>query len=121
MPKGDTATTGDAPTLGSARPDALLLPDDARWGAGNRARGNAICDFAEPILGGAAYFRKHFSRSYFVTRSPHDSYLFPLWHAKGGKDRYRWEDKGDGVRHGFLVDGAPTAAEIEAGNMEAFG
>lgn len=126
-----TKTNANAPALPAAdsapeatplppRPDALLLVDGGKWGQG-RAKTAAVCDYAEPILGGRVHFGKFPPRHLFVTRSPHDSYLMPMWHEHAGRERYRWEDEGDGVRYGYLVDGAPTAEEIEAGNKEAFG
>lgn len=121
--------TNDKPVAGagasapvSSRPDALLLPDDGRWGSGVTRKANAVCDYAEPILGGQAYGRKlAIPGKTLATTSPHDTYLIPQWHRLAGRDRYRWEDKGDGVKYGYLIEGAPTAAEIETGNKEAFG
>jgi hypothetical protein len=122
MAKTDKPVEATPAAPDARRPDALLLPDDGRWGSGVHARGNAICDYAEPILGGQAHGRKlAIPGKTLVTTSPHDTYLVPPWHRLAGRDRYRWEDGENGVRLGYLVDGAPTAAEIEAGNKEAFG
>ena len=122
MPSQSKPPAAGAAANPERAPDALLLPDDGRWGSGAAHKVNAICEFAEPILGGKAYGRKlSIPGRTFVTTSPYDTYLVPPWHRLGGRDRYRWEDQGDGVSYGYLVEGAPTAAEVEAGNREASG
>jgi len=99
----------------TGKPDALLLTDGGKWGGGVRAKTNAVSDFADPILGARSYVRKHYGRM-FVTASPHDTFMMPLWHEDAGRARYRWVDKGNGVEYGYLAEGAPTAKEIEEGN-----
>ncbi|HEY1117565.1 MAG TPA: hypothetical protein VGE43_07660 [Acidimicrobiales bacterium] len=98
-------------------PAALLLVDGGKWGSGTKAKANNVVDFAEPILKGQPYARKHYGRL-FVTTSPHDTFNMPLWHEDAGRPRYRWVSKGRGVEYGYLVEGAPTAQQIEEGNKE---
>lgn len=91
-------------------PDALVLPYAVGDGPKlspipNLDKVNRICDVAEPILGvdrskgEHAYIRnQRETRTYFITRSPHDS----LQDADG-KPRYRWESVGD-YQYGYLDD-----------------
>lgn len=41
---------------------------------------------------------------FFATRDPADTLNYPLGHPKEGKPRYRWEDQGNGVKYGYLLE-----------------
>jgi hypothetical protein len=101
----------------SARPDAIRLPPTARLPVKTQGvstifeRVGAVADIAEPLLqvdktkGERAYIRRMPTGDFlFITRDPNDTIKFPIGHPLGGRDRYTWEDHGDGVSLGYLVD-----------------
>jgi hypothetical protein len=94
------------------RPDALMMPQENKSGARMVDRVTSIADIAEPLLeldrsrGERAYIRLQGAGELFISASVLDSILFPKDHARDGQPRYRWEMQPNGIRFGFLVDGA---------------
>lgn len=83
-------------------PDAVIFP------AGYFARRlDRIQAKFGAILGGTLYCRNQGNHT-FATTDPADTLLFPTWHDLAKEPRYEWEDVPgeDGVRYGYLVDGA---------------
>jgi hypothetical protein len=99
-------------------PDALILKESVKRGTRFINRVNSIADIAEPILGvdrsrnERAYIRQQPQGKLFITKSIHDTLLFPKWHDRENEERYRWEVQPDGSKFGYLVDGATPGGEI---------
>jgi hypothetical protein len=109
--------TPDPPTKPPPRPDAVKLPSTMRFpktftGVPRlKDRVNAVADVAEPLLecdrskGERAYIRKLANDGpLFITRDPTDLLFFPIGHPLQGRERYRWEDQGEGISFGYLVE-----------------
>lgn len=41
---------------------------------------------------------------FFATRDPSDTLNYPLGHSREGRPRYRWEDQGNGLKYGYLLE-----------------
>jgi hypothetical protein len=90
-------------------PDALMLPENRKRGARMVDRVASIADIAEPVLavdrvrGERAYIRLQGNGKLFVSKSVHDTILFPKDHPRGGQPRYHWALQPDGTEFGYLV------------------
>jgi hypothetical protein len=91
------------------KPDALMLPEDRKYGSRMVDRVASIADIAEPFLdvdrdrGDRAYIRLQGNGKLFVSKSIFDTILFPKDHQRDGQPRYRWELQPDGAEFGYLV------------------
>ena len=87
-------------------PDAIQAPVGYA-GAGDAASrlGRLQTEFG-PLLGVSTIFVRNQGGTYFITGNASDTLLFPQDHARAGKARYRWVERGDGVSYGrYLADG----------------
>jgi hypothetical protein len=91
------------------KPDALMLPEDRKYGARMVDRVASIADIAEPLLqvdrarGERAYIRLQGNGKLFVTKSIFDTILFPKDHDRDGQPCYRWELQPDGAEFGYRI------------------
>ncbi|MHB8359799.1 MAG: hypothetical protein ACYDCP_09940 [Thermoplasmataceae archaeon] len=98
-------------------PDALIMPEHLKSGARMSGRVQSITRIAEPLLavnrdaGERAHIRILKGKKLFVTKSPYCSLYFPIWHDREGEPRYTWVTQPDGIKFGFLVDGATAGGE----------
>jgi hypothetical protein len=98
-------------------PDALFVPERMKHGDSVIERVNSILRFAEPMLGidrnagGRAYIRRQGHGVLFISPDLSDSINFPLNTPFRCRPRYRWIDRPDGIRLGYLV---PEARELKA-------
>lgn len=105
---GREANNGQRTADNGRIPDALMLPEDRKRGERMVDRVASICDIAEPLLavdrarGERAYVRLQGNGKLFVTKSIHDTILFPKGHAREGQPRYRWVQRSDGAEFGYL-------------------
>jgi hypothetical protein len=102
--------------MGDRVPDALLVPESFK---GPRGKGNVtdrvarVCALAEPLLGvdrtkgERAYIRPPLlpGQKMFITKGLEDTILFPHGQRLGGKSRYVWVKRDDGIELGYLVEG----------------
>ena len=54
------------------------------------------------LLGNGPVFVRLQGGEHFITAHPDDSLQFPRSGPRSGESRYRWEDRGDGISHGYL-------------------
>ncbi len=86
-------------------PDAVIAP------LGYAGAGDAATRLAKLQVEFAAVLRvprvyvRHQGTTHFLTGCPTDTLFFPQSHARCGRPRYEWTDRGDGVSYGrFKAD-----------------
>lgn len=118
MPEDTTTEVSVKPT----RPDAVTIPWatiatalDPRSGLVTMARRCSDLLQCDKTKGEKAYVRNQPELGFrFATRSIGDSIYFASTHPRTRQPRYRWEPQADGVRFGYLVDGAIEGGETDA-------
>jgi hypothetical protein len=94
-----------------ARPDAVYMPEGRKRGKTHHERVMSILAIVEPMLGvdydggERAYVRRQVGGRLFATRDPTDTLFFSKDHPSlAQKPRYRWDDRGEGVFYGYLIN-----------------
>lgn len=90
-------------------PDALIFPE--KWKQGNTLydRLDSVLTIAEAILGvgrGEAWLKRQPGGWSLIVKSPDDLLYWPLNHPLRGHERYRWVERDDGSRWGYLTEEA---------------
>lgn len=106
-------------------PDAILVPNYYPAGKVDMDRLRALNkEFGEPLKAKRGVVQvRHVHLGGLVvdllTALPDaPAYFFPKGHPQEGLDRYEWEDRGDGVRHGTLVEDVLEAENLKAAEAE---
>lgn len=93
-------------------PDALIFLSSWQAPLNAETRHHAIQDLAEKLLptdmdnlDAPLYIRMQHSGMAFVSRSEHDTMLFPATHKLAYQPRYRWGAPVDSIQYGYLLEG----------------
>lgn len=86
------------------KPDAVRVPRNFAGTGDSLTRLLRLQDALAPILDVPRVFVRHQGTEHFVTGSPSDTLMFSSASPRAGEDRYVWEDRGDGIRRGYLKD-----------------
>jgi hypothetical protein len=95
-----------------AGPDAILIAEPKKTANTHVLRHEPYLELARRVLGIPAPCLRSIpgSGAILITRTINDTLNFPQAHKRAMTSRYRWEDQPDGIKFGFLVEGADDDA-----------
>lgn len=96
-------------------PDALMFPESWKRGVTVYERLDSVLTIAEAILGvgrGKAWVKRQPGWS-LIVKDPGETLFWPLTSPLRGRERYRWVDRPDGSKWGYLTEEAKDALRAE--------
>jgi hypothetical protein len=89
-----------------AGPDAVRVPLSYARGETSGERLRYLKAKFAVVMGvmSVAYFNQ--GTYYFIAKDTGQTLRFPFGHDRYGQSRYEWQDQGDGISYGHLVEGA---------------
>ncbi len=90
-------------------PDAIMMPATMKAGRNRFEKTYSVSRIAEPILevdyaaGERAWIKAQAGDWLFITKNREDTIYMSDRSGAGGRPRYEWIPRGDGIRFGYLT------------------
>jgi hypothetical protein len=87
------------------QPDAVRAPLGFAVGSDSTARLRHLSAEFAPVIGVSSIAVFNQGTEYFIARDKDQTLNYPYGQGQDGQPRYTWDDRGDGVSYGLLVEG----------------